>query len=71
MKNDQGVLFKSGSDEWETPQWVFDSLNAEFHFNLDVCATSANRKCERFFTPEEDGLKQSWGGAQRLLQSTI
>lgn len=36
--------------------------NAEFHFDLDVCATPENAKCERFFTKAEDGLKQSWGG---------
>ena len=28
------VLFSSKSDEWETPQYLFDSLNAEFGFNL-------------------------------------
>ena len=50
----------SRREEWETPQWLFDILDQEFHFTLDVCATQANTKCKRFFTREEDGLKQSW-----------
>lgn len=39
------ALFSSASDEWETPQALFDELNKEFHFTLDVCATEKNRKC--------------------------
>ena len=30
---------------------------------LDVCATRANRQCARYFTPEQDGLRQRWTGA--------
>ena len=55
-------LFSSNTDMWSTPQDFFDKLDAEFHFNLDVCATPENAKCSRFFTKEQDGLKQSWGG---------
>ncbi len=28
----------------------------------DVCALTCNAKCKNFFTPEIDGLKQSWDG---------
>lgn len=56
------ILFSSKSDEWETPQDVFDSLNAEFDFDLDPCATSENHKCDRYFTQEQNGLVQNWGG---------
>ncbi len=38
----------SDSDSWETPQWLFDQLNAEFHFDIDLCATEDNSKCEDF-----------------------
>lgn len=54
----------SNSDEWSTPQEMFDSLDAEFSFNLDVCSTDENAKCERHFTKEQDGLKMSWGGCR-------
>lgn len=56
------VLFYSKSCEWNTPDCLFDELNSEFRFNLDVCATPENAKCERFFTKEDDGLSQSWDG---------
>lgn len=56
------VMFSSKSCEWETPQDLFDKLNAEFHFSLDVCATPENAKCARFYTSVQDGLKQPWKG---------
>lgn len=62
---------KNASDEYETPAEIFYELDAEFHFNLDPCSTDANRKCERHYTKEDDGLKHDWGGVQSVLQSTI
>lgn len=56
------VMFSSATDLWATPQSFFDQLNAEFHFNLDPCATPENAKCTKFFTKEIDGLRQNWGG---------
>lgn len=52
----------TGRYEWETPQRLFDELNNEFAFELDVCATSENAKCLHFFTKEQDGLSQRWTG---------
>ncbi len=40
------VHFSSGRNHWETLQSFFDTLNEEFHFELDVCATSENAKCK-------------------------
>lgn len=56
------ALFSSKSDEWSTPQILFDELNAEFNFDLDPCATEDNHKCDKYFTLENDGLSQKWGG---------
>ena len=56
------VMFSSKSDLWETPQDLFDKLDAEFHFNLDVCALPENAKCAAYYTPEMDGLSQPWYG---------
>lgn len=53
-------LFTSNSYEWATPQDLFDKLNTEFHFTLDPCATEENKKCEKFYTKQEDGLLKSW-----------
>lgn len=53
-------MFSSRTNEWATPQQFFDTLDAEFGFDLDVAATPENAKCERFFTEKKDGLKQDW-----------
>ena len=50
------------SDEWETPQELFDSLCSKYNFEPigDVCATSQNKKCNNYFAKEEDALEQGW-----------
>lgn len=66
-KMDSRAMFTSSSDEWATPQALFDELNEEFNFDLDPCATEDNAKCENFYTLQENGLEQSWGGSAYLL----
>lgn len=56
------VHYSSATDLWETPQEFFDVLNEEFHFGTDVCALPENAKCEKFYSPEQNGLKQEWTG---------
>lgn len=56
------VMFSSAKDDWATPQWLFDKLNERWHFDLDVCAHAGNAKCSNYFSPEQDGLAQQWGG---------
>jgi len=56
------ALFTSHTGEWSTPQDLFDTLNKQFRFTLDPCATSQNAKCRRYFTKADDGLKQQWSG---------
>jgi site-specific DNA-methyltransferase (adenine-specific) len=58
MNND--LMFSSKSNEWATPQKLYNKLNSEFHFTLDAASTHENAKCERHFTIEEDGLMQDW-----------
>src|SRR5690606_28262780 len=55
-------LYTSDRQTWATPPNLFADLNAEFGFTLDVCALPENAKCERYFTPEQDGLSQQWEG---------
>ena len=54
------VHFSSKTDLWYTPQEFFAKYNAIYNFELDVCATPDNAKCEKYFTVEDDGLKQQW-----------
>lgn len=55
-------LFTSRTDEWATPKALFRALDAEFHFDLDPCATQQNATCADFYTKEQDGLSKNWGG---------
>jgi phage N-6-adenine-methyltransferase len=56
------VLYQSGTDDWATPLELFEQLDAEFGFELDVCASSRNAKCRDYYSKEQDGLKQEWHG---------
>ena len=56
------IMYHHNSDEWETPQDLYDELDREFHFTLDPCCSEENRKCTKYFTKAENGLMQSWGG---------
>ena len=59
------ALLSSKNMCWCTPQDFFDKLNEEFAFVLDAAATDKTAKCGLYYTPETDGLSQSWdrGGA--------
>lgn len=48
------------NNKWETPQNLFDELNNEFNFTLDPCCNEETKKCDKYYTEKEDGLKQDW-----------
>lgn len=56
------IMFSSKTDLWETPQDFFDELNKEFDFEIDVCALKDNAKCNKFYSPADDGLTKLWTG---------
>lgn len=62
-------LKATGSIVQETPQSFFDWLNGIFRFDLDVCALPENAKCEKYYTPEMDGLKNDWVGGGMVQPS--
>lgn len=59
----ENVHFSSKTDLWSTPQEFFDRLNEKYRFELDVCATTENAKCDKHFTIDDDGLAQVWHGS--------
>ena len=59
----QQSLLSSESYEWSTPDDLFEQIDGEFHFEIDVCATDQNTKCKKWFSPEQDGLLQEWRGS--------
>ena len=54
------TLFSSSSDEWETPNWVYNQLNDEFHFVYDAACLPVNMKCQ-FGSCHSDALFNNWG----------
>lgn len=59
------ALLSSKKMDWCTPQKFYDKLNEEFSFVADVAATEKNKKAPICYTPETDGLSNTWvlGGA--------
>lgn len=47
------VLFSSQSDNWRTPEKIYNELNKEYNFDFDPCPLKEN--------PEFDGLEIEWG----------
>lgn len=59
------LMFSKKSDLWVTPDVLFNALNEEFKFTLDVAADESNHKCELWLGPGglvEDALSVSWDG---------
>ncbi len=50
-------------DDRRTPRSLFDPLNEEFGFTLDVAASSDNALTEHFYDLERDGLRHLWRGS--------
>ena len=60
--SDLSVHFSSASPTWDTPSDFFNTINQEFNFTLDPACMEYSAKCPKFYTPETDGLSQSWEG---------
>lgn len=56
------VMFSSATENWATPNDLFDKLNDEFNFTLDAAAADWNHKVANYFTKEQDALNQTWNG---------
>jgi phage N-6-adenine-methyltransferase len=56
------VYHQSNKDDWGTPLELFHTLQQECSFELDVCATPENAKCDLCLTPEMNALEVDWFG---------
>ncbi len=54
------VHFSSKSNEWATPQYLFNFLDSKYNFDLDPASDGNNNKCKKFYTQKENGLLQDW-----------
>jgi site-specific DNA-methyltransferase (adenine-specific) len=52
----------ANSDNWRTEQWLFDQLNQEFDFKIDLCADDNNTKRDLYYSLKNDALdiKNQW-----------
>lgn len=57
---ENSVHFSSKTDEWATPQKLFEELTHRYSIGLDVCATAENAKSKKYYEREADGLSQEW-----------
>ncbi|KYC55591.1 MAG: DNA N-6-adenine-methyltransferase (Dam) [Candidatus Methanofastidiosum methylothiophilum] len=54
--------FASKNQEYATPWELFNKINEEFNFTLDVCADESNHKVDTYFTEKQNALIQNWEG---------
>ena len=54
------VHYSSKTNEWSTPQALFEHLDNIWGFTLDPCSDGKNNKCSKYYTEEDDGLVQDW-----------
>lgn len=50
-------------DDRRTPRSLFDPLNEEFGFTLDVAASADNALTDDYYDLEANGLEQPWSGS--------
>ena len=62
---------KAKDNTWPTPSWLFEDLNREFNFTVDVASSDENCLCEKHYTEQDNGLEQNWGGRKSVLQSAL
>lgn len=62
LEHDRKVLFSHKSDNWSTPQHIFDKLNLKYNFTLDPASDGTNNKCIKHYTEQQNGLAQDWSG---------
>lgn len=58
----QQVAPSGGKNNWATPNHIFAPLDAEFHFDWDVCAEDWSKKCDNYWSKEDNCLTKDWSG---------
>jgi phage N-6-adenine-methyltransferase len=55
------VIFSRKSDEYITPEWIYDKLNRRHEFQLDPATTPDNPLNTKFYyTQTDNGLDKDW-----------
>ena len=63
MKLEKREKLDKYSDEFGTPDDIFNELDRRYQFDWDACATAENSKCgNNFWDKEENALQRDWHG---------
>lgn len=54
--------FDSAKQDWTTPDTLFERLDNEFHFTIDLAADDTNYKVDTYYTKQTNALVQDWKG---------
>lgn len=61
------AMMSSTHMDWATPSYLYEQLNSEFGFTIDVCASDWNAKHERYWTVQDDALSKDWSGEKCFM----
>lgn len=63
---------KEIGDQWRTPDWLFFALDKLFGpLVLDLFTDGQNAKCTRYYTAEDNALRQDWAGRLKMIQAEL
>lgn len=51
---------EADKDSWKTPPSLFNGLDNEFRFDVDICASAGNSLCVDFLSKERSALTYEW-----------
>ena len=62
--SEQAAVYRGPrNDSYETPPWLWDQLNEQYNFSVDLAASQQNAKCAEFYSTERSFLAcQGWLG---------
>lgn len=65
MKSKQLDLYKGKrSDEWQTPNFLWEWLNFIYRFQFDLAASQTNKKVDNYFSKKNNALIHNWSFIQ-------
>lgn len=67
MRRNLSALVSSKTSTWGTPWPLFDLLDRQFGFTIDLAALPSNAKHARFFSPQDNALTKSWAAETGYL----
>ena len=55
--------YNTAADDFRTPNSLYEKLKNKYGpFDIDLCASKENTKCDKYYTKEDDCLKKEWNG---------